>query len=260
MQGQNNIIEPINIFEVIDTDDKELCSICLDEMINPEGLYKIESCNHTFHTKCVLEMFINGINDFCPLCRTYITTNNNNHNFDNFKFNLIEKYSKKKNANKIVVNLFKKYNKYKTNLKILLKEKNKIIKNISLVKRNNKDIIKKNREYEILKTQIKYDIKPIKNIVKINDVIERNFIFRRSTLFKIIKENIKTYNLNISNIINDKLTELDSHLEENKKNEYIKEYVNLNKILRNITYKINEMTRQKNEIKRSIIQLPVLAQ
>lgn len=122
---QNHIIEPINVFEINEENDKELCSICLDEMNIPVSIYKIESCNHCFHSKCILEMFINGINDFCPLCRCYITTTNNNYDYDSFKFNLIQKYAKKKNSNKIVVNLFKKYNKCDTSLKLLIKETNK---------------------------------------------------------------------------------------------------------------------------------------
>jgi hypothetical protein len=94
---QNHIIEPINIFEVSEENDKDLCSICLDEMNIPESIYIIESCNHCFHSKCILEMFISGVNEFCPLCRTYITTTNNHYDYDSFKFNLIQKYAKKKN-------------------------------------------------------------------------------------------------------------------------------------------------------------------
>ena len=46
------------------------------EMDVPESIYKIETCNHNFYSKCILEMFINGVKEFCPLCRSYITTNN----------------------------------------------------------------------------------------------------------------------------------------------------------------------------------------
>ena len=252
---QNHIIEPINVFEISEENDKELCSICLDEMNIPESIYKIESCNHCFHSKCILEMFINGINEFCPLCRSYITTTNNNYDYDSFKFNLIQKYAKKKNSNKIVVNLFKKYDKCDSSLKLLIKEKKQINRNISLVKKNNKDIIRKNIENRCLERRIKCFLKNNKNIIKTDWRNKRSPIFVR----KIIKENIKECNTNMSSIFNEKLIELNLQFEEYKNNDCIKEYDKLNKILSKINIKIIKKRREKNDIKRSILQIPIAA-
>jgi hypothetical protein len=63
----------------------------------------------------------------------------------------------------------------------------------------------------------------------------------------------------MTSIINEKLNELNLQLEEYKNNEYIKEYVNLNKIISKINIKIIKKRREKNDIKRSILQIPVAA-
>ena len=46
------LIEPINIFDNENTtENKELCSICLDEINeeNVESIYTLNTCNHKFH-------------------------------------------------------------------------------------------------------------------------------------------------------------------------------------------------------------------
>jgi hypothetical protein len=124
-----------------------------------------------------------------------------------------------------------------------------------LLKKNNKDIIRKNIENSCVKRRIKYFLKNNKNIIKTGWRIKRSPIFVR----KIIKENIKECNTHMTSIINEKLNELNLQLEEYKNNEYIKEYVNLNKILNKINIKIIKKRREKNDIKRSILQIPVSA-
>ena len=49
------------------------CGICLDRI--DEGTYKILSCSHKFHTKCIIDWFRRA--STCPCCR-----NNNVENFD----------------------------------------------------------------------------------------------------------------------------------------------------------------------------------
>lgn len=51
-----------------------ICPICKDDYIANEQLYKLTSCNHIFHSDCILEWFnklsISKFNTLsCPLCR-----------------------------------------------------------------------------------------------------------------------------------------------------------------------------------------------
>jgi hypothetical protein len=202
-------------------------------------------------------MFINGINDFCPLCRSYITTTNNTYNIDNFKFNLIKKYAHKKGANKIVVNLFKKYNNSESQLKLLVKQKHEINKNINLLKKNNKDIIKHNLENNKLEKRLAFFLKGRKNVIKVNSILVKDRRISRSPVFikKIIRENVKNCNTEILRIFNEKIEEI----KQNEKHECLKAYDNLIKMRRNIDCKRIKMRRKNNDIKRSILQIPIAA-
>jgi hypothetical protein len=47
--------------------DRE-CSICLEEMVDPNGNYvQIKSCRHYFHRKCLIGWIL--MHQTCPLCR-----------------------------------------------------------------------------------------------------------------------------------------------------------------------------------------------
>ncbi len=60
--------------------------------------------------------------------------------------------------------MFKKYNKCENSIKLLIKEKTQINRNISLLKKNNKDIIRKNIENSCLKRRIKYFLKQAREL------------------------------------------------------------------------------------------------
>ena len=110
-----SILPAINLNETTDIDS---CAICLDNMSNQNEIYTIENCNHKFHTKCILEMFIEGFTDICPLCRSIISTTNSRYkDFQDFKFKLLVKHSKKTQANIIIKNIIKNYNNNKTKIK-----------------------------------------------------------------------------------------------------------------------------------------------
>ena len=53
------------------------CSICLESISESTNRYRLPSCNHTFHTDCILNWFRSG-HSTCPLCR--------DHRFPNVSF------------------------------------------------------------------------------------------------------------------------------------------------------------------------------
>ena len=79
-------------------------------MNNDATIYKIEDCGHTFHTKCILEMYIKKTADTCPLCRHIITTKSTKtlKACSNIQLNLF----RRNNTSKLNQNLFKKYDNY----------------------------------------------------------------------------------------------------------------------------------------------------
>ena len=102
-------------------------------------------------------------------------------------------------------------------------------------------------------------VKELQIITEPNCYLSKWFSLNREDVVKVQKENIKECNTHMTSIINEKLNELNLQLEEYKNNEYIKEYVNLNKIISKINIKIIKKRREKNDIKRSILQIPVAA-
>ena len=70
----NNNQSEINIEDIEKTlikfNDEEhtekTCSICLDEYLNNDELFKL-MCNHYYHKKCIIDWLTN--NSSCPLCR-----------------------------------------------------------------------------------------------------------------------------------------------------------------------------------------------
>jgi len=46
----------------------EICSICLENLNNPENIHELQECKHKFHSKCLITYLRTG-NTFCPLCR-----------------------------------------------------------------------------------------------------------------------------------------------------------------------------------------------
>jgi hypothetical protein len=63
----------------INTEEKEICPICLEDLYNGESVSYISGnkpgvkyCNHKFHTKCINEHCSRNDNCVCPLCRQKI--------------------------------------------------------------------------------------------------------------------------------------------------------------------------------------------
>jgi len=243
------LIQPIDIFDNQNvSESKELCSICLEEINekNVESIYSLQTCNHKFHCKCILEMFISGYTDTCPLCRTLITYSNiSNISYSNFKLNLIFKYSKKPNANKLVVKLVKKYemlnkkvNEDRKQLSILLKKKNKMIS------------IKDLKRYRLVKHALKF-IKPIISFKKINRSIQYVNRIRKHTF---IMNTIKKCNNEIKSHINETMLDIENKIKELEKNED----ANSIKLERNkiqIRYRRNKSTLLK--LKKNILNIPI---
>jgi hypothetical protein len=53
----------------------DLCPICLIEYENTENLLQLPSCNHTYHSKCILTWLEKESS--CPNCRNVVTLQSN---------------------------------------------------------------------------------------------------------------------------------------------------------------------------------------
>ena len=60
--------------QIVNSEYKLECSICLDDIIEGTKIYNL-NCNHKFHKKCLDRSFFNG-NKECPLCRDIIKVSN----------------------------------------------------------------------------------------------------------------------------------------------------------------------------------------
>ena len=181
------------------------CSICLDEMIiSDPSTYSIESCNHKFHTKCILEMYIKGFTDNCPICRTFITTSNTKtlKDCEDFRLSLIKKHAKK---NKILDALFKRYDKYDNQIKDTNKSILQLKKECN--SRNYKSIYK---EYY----KVKRSLRNVKTFLKRNKLCIKTKQFRFSRNSKI---KFKTEYKFVNSILNETRDKIKEVITENIK-------------------------------------------
>jgi len=250
------LIQPINIFEDENvTENKELCSICLDEIIeeNVDTIYTLETCNHKFHCKCILEMFISGYTDTCPLCRTLIqSTNNTYKDYDKFKLNLIIRYTKKQNANKLIVKLVERY-------EILNKKVSADRKHLStlLKKRNSMTYFKDIRKH---KTQV-CKLKRCKTGInfKIFHRRRRSGFFNYVTFiqkYDFIKNSINNCKNEIKNYISETILDLDSKIKsiENLNNEDIK---NLKEEIKRTQTRYFRNNKSLIKLKNNLLNIPI---
>lgn len=114
--------------------ENNICTICLESMGDDSNSYCLPSCNHNFHTECILNWFRSG-NNTCPLCRDL--------RFPNVSFMDAEhrakyyrKAARKKNAPKALKKAVRKIINMENRKKGLYKEKRKFEK-------ENAEIIKK---------------------------------------------------------------------------------------------------------------------
>jgi len=56
--------------------DEWVCAICLED--NADNCFKLDPCQHQFHTACIVEHFRRG-KSFCPLCRNNPLPKKNNY-------------------------------------------------------------------------------------------------------------------------------------------------------------------------------------
>ena len=94
--------------------NEERCSICYDSLKDKQS-HKL-SCNHSFHTDCIIDWFRMG-NSSCPYCRDTVS-NQSSFIKTKWKVTFLRNYSKRKNAPKILIKhvllLKKEEEKYKT--------------------------------------------------------------------------------------------------------------------------------------------------
>ena len=141
----------------------ETCAICLTNLNGSTKDDYILSCQHKFHTECILNWFrsMNG-NGNCPLCNDNPFTLDgdtiNNHSifsstslFIDERFKMISKYSRKKNSPQM---LQKEVNDYK----LLLQQHNDIkkqkidynkVEEVKTVKKNMKELQQKDWKLRI---------------------------------------------------------------------------------------------------------------
>lgn len=240
-----SILPIINLDEAIEI---QTCAICLDNMNNDTEIYTIENCNHKFHTKCVLEMFIEGFTDSCPMCRSIISTSNNrNRNFEDFKFKLLLRHSKKSNANILIKNLVKKYNDAQDKIKKLRSQNNIIKKERRIVSKNN-DILKK-----ITLTRIKTNRFKKAKKVRIRLYKPRRFY---SIIPKDVKELVKKCNIEIKNTIKDNINTLENEMKNLKNSDAYKEFEYINNKCSKMGKNIIKYNRISRKIKDSLLSIP----
>ena len=112
-----------------------LCAICLSNIEDNDESYTL-NCNHSFHTKCIIEWFRISSKGNCPCCMDsgnqdlfnsygYGYTND----FISHRYNLIKKNNKIKNNAKYITRLEKDLKALKHALKEIKNDKNyKILK------------------------------------------------------------------------------------------------------------------------------------
>jgi len=239
--------------------DKDLCAICLDEMDGSSSIYTIDTCNHQFHSNCIINMFINSIHRDCPLCRNRI--GEKKHIYDNFKFELFRKYSKRKDCNKIIKNLFKKYDKYELKFKEIQKELDKLNrkiynipkddKKILNIYRHNEDDINNCKEFLRIKRQ---QLIKISDIFIVNNNTGYNFCIKNNIVKNLISDKIKNFNLELKNIIEDKIKELEF---SNKENTIILNYKKIKEQINKLERNNYNIIIKRNKIEEIILNTPI---
>ena len=153
-----SIIQPIEIFDqnnLQQIDYDNLFPICYDQ-IQENNSYKLEECNHKFHTDCIIK-WLRTDHSNCPMCngianqnqRIYYRTDRS------YRFKLILNYSRRKNASKKVVNIVNKYK--KINKKYIQAKKE-----FSLFNRIHKNIFKEKSKYQTKIWRLRRSVEKLK--------------------------------------------------------------------------------------------------
>ena len=169
----------IDLFEQVNQNGNEntdvLCSICYENMI-PDNSYTINECNHTFHSKCLLDWFRRSDASSCPYCRNNIQSNNSTPN-NSILFNMKIRFGKTKKAPKDFVELIKKYQ----NIKIKRKDIEREYKKIWNQQRQFHKNIDQDKTYKQIK-QEKLDLSKKSNIAfkKRNKIRSEYFVLKNA--------------------------------------------------------------------------------
>lgn len=235
--------------------DKDLCSICLDHLDDEKTIYKVEKCNHVFHAKCILEMYIKSNSKNCPLCRSQISVASNIcDNAIKFKINLIKKYVKRKNANLNIVKVYTDYVNYGKQISELKKGSTIIQKEIVSTKKNNKTIFTQ-------KLKLEQNVLELKNFMKRNTLgfTSKYRRYRRALCnkmsLKFIKDIIKDASIEIVNKINDKIENVENDLYNIKDHDIFKHYNLLRQKKKKIDYQIIKLHQQEFILKNAMLRM-----
>ena len=109
--------------------NEDLCVICLSTL-NEDDTYKL-SCNHKFHTKCIIDWFRSeSSNGNCPCCMDVPVNGYGlwdysgfyNHTFINNRVKNLRRFSKRKTSPQLLKNEFVKLKKNEDELKNIKNE------------------------------------------------------------------------------------------------------------------------------------------
>ena len=253
-------ISSVNLLETDMQIDKDVCSICLDDLDDEKTLYNVEGCNHIFHTKCILEMYIKGDTKSCPLCRSQISVTNNTNVTtivtEKFKMDLIKKYVKRKNANSNVVSIYTEYVNFDKKLLENKKELTSVQKEMVNLKKNNKVIFKE-------KDKLEENLSELKTFMKRNTLgfVSKYRRFRRAacnkTSLKFIKDIIKNVSIEIVTKINNKVEDVETELCSVKENNVFKDYELLEKKRKKIATQRIKIYQQQCILKTAMLNIPI---
>ena len=157
-----------------------LCVICQENINNNNNSYVLPTCNHTFHTNCILHWFRNNHTN-CPLCNNngFVISEHNNYisfNDRKKKVNLIKNYCNDTSNNPPIY--IKNYIKNLNNIEKSIKKTNL---DLSIHNSINKNIFKKNKKLKENKKKLEK---------KLNDLIYQISIYNFSPIIVVEKIHI----------------------------------------------------------------------
>ena len=235
----------------------ESCAICLcDMLIDKDDIYTLEKCNHKFHSKCLLEMYINSQYKFCPLCRQNIYSSGITNEIRNQKkLEELHKLFAEKKVNKIIKKEFKKYKEAEEKIKDFNLEIKEVQQEINKFHRKNSSDVSKIHKLE----QQLRDVKDLKKCVRVNifDVPwghpYKYQIFMKTNKYKELmekfnSETIKEVEIFISNMQKE-YDETKEKIEYNKLEE-------LRKKCRELIGKVEKIIYKKEYLEQKLLGIP----
>ena len=81
------------------------CFVCSDELT--DNIYTLSSCDHGYHSQCLVDYFYTNATTFCPCCMNELSVHMSPDT--SIDFATASRCARKKNAPKNIVNLYKRY-------------------------------------------------------------------------------------------------------------------------------------------------------